>query len=49
MAAAVEGSAAAEVKELDEVADSLFDSLEKHIEEKQKRDFHIQLLKGELD
>jgi hypothetical protein len=50
MAATVElAAAAAEIKEVGEEADRLFDSLEKHVEEKRTRDFHIRLLKGELE
>jgi hypothetical protein len=41
--------AAAKIKELDEEADCLFDSREKLVDEKRKRDFHIRLLKGELE
>ncbi len=50
MAATVErAAAAAEIKEHDKEADRLFNLLEKHVEEKRKRDFHIRLLKGELE
>ncbi len=42
-------AAAAKIKELDEEADCLFDSREKLVDEKRRRDFHIRLLKGELE
>jgi hypothetical protein len=44
-------ASAAKIKELDEEADCLFDSLEKLVDEKRKRDsdFHIRLLKGKLE
>ncbi len=42
-------AAEAEIKELDEEADRLFDSREELVDEKQKQNFHIRLLKGELE
>jgi len=42
-------AAEAEIKELDEEADRLFDSREELVDVKQKQNFHIRLLKGELE
>ena len=42
-------TAAAEIKELDEEADRLCNTLEKIVADKKKQDFHLRLLKGEVE
>jgi hypothetical protein len=43
------GAATAEIKELEEEAEGLFASLKKLEDEKLKKEFHIRLLKDELE